>query len=492
MYSVKREGRLALLGFVVVVAVVATSCNTGSGLRNTGADKAGGSGEPVVLRMANTYGDLGDLPAIAYFVDRVEELSGGEVRIEVVNGWGNSAPNAEEQVVRSVSTGEVDLGWAGTRIFDTLGVTSFQALSAPMLVDSYALQAAVIENGITEQMMEELEDLGVVGLSVLADGLRKPIGVSGPILSPADWQGITFGTARSNGQAEAIRALGASPSQVRGEHREEALAKGTIQGFEFNLDNYSRENKLRRLAPYVTANVNLWPLMDVLLANPARQEELTDEQRGWLEEAARDAASRSAALADRDANALIYSCEFGVRFAEASPADLAALEGAFASVYTNLQQDPQTKAYIDQILALKQSTTPEAALTIPTGCTGKAPEQLTVSQGSAPAYLNGIYRYTITKQDVIKHDMGDPADYPTTNTVTLEGGEFSIRGPRGGFSGTYTVEDDKITFEVPEYEARNTWTFSVDDDGDLHLTPVQPMDPGDAFEFSVHPWTRID
>ena len=108
----------------------------------------------VVLRMANTYGDLGDLPAIAHFVDRVEELSGGVLRAEVVNEWGDFTSDAEQQVVRAVSTGEADLGWAGTRVFDTLGVDSFRALTTPMLVDSYALQHSVIDSGITDQMMK--------------------------------------------------------------------------------------------------------------------------------------------------------------------------------------------------------------------------------------------------------------------------------------------------------------------------------------------------
>ena len=46
--------------------------------------------------------------------------------------------------MRAVAAGQVDLGWSGTRVFDTMGVTSFQALHAPMLIDSYALQHAVI------------------------------------------------------------------------------------------------------------------------------------------------------------------------------------------------------------------------------------------------------------------------------------------------------------------------------------------------------------
>jgi TRAP-type C4-dicarboxylate transport system substrate-binding protein len=483
MYGMKFQNRLAMLG-LVVVSVVASSC-AGSGA----SDKAGGSGEPVVLRMATVNGDLDFTPQIKYFVNGVEELSEGNLRIDMAYEVGSFAADAEPEVVRGVAGGKFDLGFVGTHVFESLGVDSFQALTAPMLIDSYALEDAVIESGITDQMMQGLDDVGLTGLGILGGALRKPITVVRPLLGPADWRGITFGIFKSEGQEQAIRAL-ATPLQVIGDARDKALQNGSIDGFESSLLAY-RLNGQADAAPYVTANVNLWPQTLAVFANPDLLADLTDEQRAWLQQAADAAADRSAALADTDAQSIMVVCDAGARFAEASQTDLAALQEAFSRAYADLQQDPETDGFIEQIQALKQSTTPEAALTIPMGCTGKAPEQVAASKGSAPAHLNGIYRYTITKQDVIKHDMGDPADYPTTNTVTLEGGEFSIRGPRGGFSGTYTVEDDKITFEVPEYEVANTFTFSIDDDGNLHLKPVQPMDPGDAFEFSVHPWTRI-
>jgi TRAP-type C4-dicarboxylate transport system substrate-binding protein len=478
---------LRAVALAAVVGFAAAGCGEGG----AGEDKAGGTGEPIVLRMANTYGDLGDLPAIEYFVDRVEEFSGGAVRIEVVDRWGDFAPDAEQQVVEAVSNGDVDLGWAGTRAFDTMGVTSFQALTAPMLIDSYALQNAVIESGITEQMMEELDEVGAVGLGVLADGLRKPIGVSGPILGPRDWRGITFGTVRSNGQAGAIRALGAMPEVVFGAGREEALNNGTIQGFEFNLDNYSRESTLLRLAPYVTANVDLWPLMDVLFANPARLAALSAEQRGWLERAADEAANGSAALADTDAHALTDACASGARFAEASAGDLAALEAAFAPVYTDLQQDPQTKAFIERIQALKESTPAGPALFIPPDCTGEAPEQPTGVTGTAPAYLNGTYRFEITLAEARMAGQVDPGDtYPIVDTMVLEDGELE-GGCFGSAGATYSVEDDRITFYSVEYDATTTVSFTRDDHGNLHLTPLPPIDPGVAWLCYSQVWTKI-
>jgi TRAP-type C4-dicarboxylate transport system substrate-binding protein len=486
MDGMKNRSRLAALILAATAAFAAAACAGG----DAGEDKAGGPGAPVVLRLANTNGRLDFTPAVEYFVKQVEDLSGGNLRIEAADQWGDYASDAEQQVVKDVSAGKIDLGWVGTRVFDTLDVKSFQALTAPMLVDSYALENAVIESGITEQMMQGLDDLGVAGLGVLADGLRKPVGVTGTILAPADWQGITFGTLRSNGQVEAIRALGATPAQIFGDEREAALENKTIQGFETSVWIHQHNPALAHLAPYVTSNVTLWPQMDVLLANPASLEALTARQREWIEKAARDAADRSAALADKDARTLGASCESGARFAEASDADLAALEAAFAPVYADLRQHPQTKAFIDRIQALKESTPPEPALTIPSNCTGKSPEQAARDTGTAPAHLNGTYRYVLTKEDARKAGEPDLSEYPRANTWILKDGQFDATG---GFTGSYSVDGNRITFAPVEFDYTTTFTFTVDGEGNLDLDPVLPMDRGDAFEGGSHTvWTKID
>jgi TRAP-type transport system periplasmic protein len=111
-----------------------------------------------------------------------------------------------------------------------MGVTSFQALQAPMLVDSYSLEQAVIASSIPDQMLQGLDKVGVHGLGVLADGLRKPAAVKHPLLEAADWRGITFGIVKSEGQAQAIQALGANPKEVQRRSRKEALSAGEIRG----------------------------------------------------------------------------------------------------------------------------------------------------------------------------------------------------------------------------------------------------------------------
>ena len=209
--------------FAAFAALALAACGDNSPGSSGGDDKAGGSGDPVVLTMANTADSFRFSPAIQYFVDRVDELSGGALRVEAHHEWGNFADDAEQQVVRAVAAGDANLAGVGTPVLDTLGVTSFRALSAPMLIDSYPLQKAVIASEVPGDMLAGLDHAGVSGIAVLADGLRKPIAVERPLLSPGDFDGITFQAYRSTTYADAIHALGASQSEAIGPHRAAGL-----------------------------------------------------------------------------------------------------------------------------------------------------------------------------------------------------------------------------------------------------------------------------
>jgi TRAP-type C4-dicarboxylate transport system substrate-binding protein len=368
MAAMTARTRLRTFACLGVAAIVAAGCTGGAG----GGDKAGGAGEPIVLTMANGYGSspsttdpLQYEPAVAYFVSRVGELSGGEVRIQVVDDWGNQQPGFEQQIVHDVATGKADLAWVGTRIFDTLGINSFQALNAPMLIDNYPLERAVIASDMPGEMLESLSTLRVTGLAVLGDGLRKPIAVDAPLLGPADWQGISFQVFRSTGQAEAIRALGAQPNEIYSGK----IVQTEVRGAERNLHIYQVALYSTQF-PYVTANVNLWPQTVALLANPTRLSGLTEEQRGWVRRAAADASVSSTGMFEDETATVQDVCLKGARFANASVADVAAMRQAFVPVYDSLERDPPTEAFIERIDALKLVTPAGRAVAIPAGCTG--------------------------------------------------------------------------------------------------------------------------
>src|SRR5690348_13507079 len=122
--------RFGVVGLALALGLLAGAC----GVRGPIGDKAGGvPGGKAVLAMAVASSQLRERPASEYFVRRLAELSGGEVRIDARYQWGSFAPDSEQQIVKAVASGTVDLGVVGSRVFDTMGVDAFQALTAPML-----------------------------------------------------------------------------------------------------------------------------------------------------------------------------------------------------------------------------------------------------------------------------------------------------------------------------------------------------------------------
>ncbi len=488
----RRRNRLAVV-LVAVVAVVAAACSSGG-------SKSGGSSAPVVLKFADGNGNLAFTPALGYFIDRVKELSGGDVTVSDVQNWGHQQPGFEQHVVQDVAAGKADLGWVGTRIFDTMGVNSFQA--APMLIDSYPLEQAVVTSSIPSEMLKGLDPLHVTGLAVLADGLRKPMAQDGPLLSPSDWKGQTFNVFRSNGEKAAVEATGATPTDDGFSGEEYTAGERNLRPY---IDNYVTNY------PYVTANVNLWPMTIALIANPASMSRLSSEQRGWVEQAAKDAAAHSTALVDRDQDLLQQACTRGGRFAEASDADLTSLRQAFDPVYADLEQDAQTKAFIDQIQSKKTAMPSAPALQIPADCDAAS------AQPPADDPLQGTWETGPLSEGNVVHavvagggseaqgheffaQLGDGATQSARFRLVFSNGALDQyesgdgRPFLHGSSASYSVDGDVITVVAGPCTA----TLSAALDGDslrMRFTSASPGcsedAPYGAAIYGSFPYTRV-
>ncbi|MEO6711946.1 MAG: TRAP transporter substrate-binding protein DctP [Mycobacteriales bacterium] len=339
------------LGCALLVAFAAVGCGT-SAVRS---DKSGARRGPVALRLADTaYGPSDDL---ATFVRRVSEATKGQVRIEVVSVFGGHASDAEAKVVRAVGSGSMDLGWIGSQVFDTLGVTSLSALSAPMLIDSYPLERAVLDSPMAGRMLAGVAAAHVVGIGINPGYLTLPISSTKPLLTPADWTGVGFGHYRSATEEHAIRALGAIPVERFGPYRSKGLSSGELQGFALGLPVYVKL-ELVEPAPFVAANVVLWPNVHVLVGNPSRLTQLTRAERESLRSALRESGASAAQLATASSTSLLAACALGAHMGLATPEQLAVLRARFGDVYNTLQLDKTSAALLADIEALKAVAVP--------------------------------------------------------------------------------------------------------------------------------------
>ena len=226
----------------------------------------------------NSDTDLRGTPEIQYFVQRVSDLSRGKMSVKVAYSVGGLAMNAEQQVVKDVADGSFDLGFTGTSVFDTLGVPNFEALSAPMLIDNYPLENAVIRSSLPAKMMAGLAKLDVTGLAVLGDehaqagrgaaSHRESGRLAGHHVRHLLVEDRGCCRPRSGGKARpGIRDRPGSGPRPR---RTAGFRPGSA-----GLPSQSKE----QFAPYITANVNLWPRTVALFANPGRLAKLTTSQR---------------------------------------------------------------------------------------------------------------------------------------------------------------------------------------------------------------------
>src|SRR6266568_7145629 len=120
-----RQLAASTLASALTVAVF-TGCATSHRVR--GADKAGGSDAPLVLRLGDVDAeDENTTWVIEYFRKQVAKLSEGTLRVRVIyDAAGRERPDVEAQVARKARDGSFDLGWLSAAAWDALGVTSFQ------------------------------------------------------------------------------------------------------------------------------------------------------------------------------------------------------------------------------------------------------------------------------------------------------------------------------------------------------------------------------
>ena len=348
-----------------VTAIALVACLLpGCGPVDSGGDKAGGD-RHVSLRLASAAYAPGE--NTSHFIKVLEAMSHGDLTVVTANAFGGYAPDAEIQVVRAVATGDADLGWVGSRTFDSLGVLSLEALSAPLLIGSYAVENAVLASPLADQLLAGVGSAGVTGLGISAGDFQLPIGVSHPLVTPADWHGVTFGTYASVVQEQAIRALGAIPFEAFGDLRRHALETHELEGFHLGLPFYGSSD-LPSKAPYVTVNVRLWAQSDVSFVNPDALARLSRQQREWLFAAAADTKLYAARVGADEGTAIRAACAQGARMVKATPNQLAALRTSLQVVYDVLEKNPQVRQNIAQIRRLASVTTAEAASPVPSGC----------------------------------------------------------------------------------------------------------------------------
>jgi TRAP-type C4-dicarboxylate transport system substrate-binding protein len=420
----------AWIVLTAALAMGAAACGAGS------VDKAGGAvSKPDVLTLADGEADTDNaLP----FATAVSTLSGGTLQIEVEGDWRPSDPNYETGLIKDVQAGKAELGITASRAFDTAGINSFQALQAPFLIDSIALERKVLASAIPGTMLGGLTAHGLVGLGMLPGPLRRPLGLTRPLVAVSDYKEAMIGI-RASGVTEAIfRALGATSAVLKRDNDVSGLT-----GMESHLTNIDSAFGVH--GGTLTGNVVFQPRPNVIFMNRRAFGSLNPAQQRVLIRAAQ--AQTAGDVYEADDGSLRDMCRRGLTVVAASRADLAGLRAAVQPVYRELESNPSTRAFIIQITAMRQAgVSPDAVSCPPAGT--PAQNATTLSP------LEGRWAVTFTQSQLeaagpsTSCDPSNPANYGYF-TLRFDRGrwwETSLPETNGNASGTYVTNGDKVTF----------------------------------------------
>jgi TRAP-type C4-dicarboxylate transport system substrate-binding protein len=432
---------VAVVG-LFAVALAASACF------GSGVDKAGGTRtkQPVVLTLANHEDGPDD---VQFWIDEVQRRSAGSLRIEVKNHWRDREIDYDKATIADVQAGKVQLAKVAARAYDTVGVTSFQALVAPFLIDNQALERRVLESSSAGQMLAGTSKLGLVGLAVLPTDLRKPLGLSGPLVRVSDYRGARIGVREGEVAKATLTALGATPVEyVPGE------PLTGLDGVELGLGAI-RGNEFDQQAKALTSNVTFWPKPVTVVMNRKMFDSLTPGQRDALLQTGASVIARQLAYRQgeeaRDREVL---CQRLLRFVRASKQDLTALRRAVQPVYDALERNAQTRSLLRQIQAMKQAT---RATSTPHAPTCSQSDSAAADQQASS--LDGVYRTSFTREELAK----SPLLYDAGEINEENWGEFTLTFDHGrvtltqrndvassSTSGTYTINGKAIILRFTE------------------------------------------
>ena len=420
MHPARRVAARAVIA--VVILAVTAACTT-----TQGSDKTGG--DTVVLTLATFEpgpNENGQNHGPEAFVENLGKVSQGRLKVELKTEYGDGAADAESQIVRAIASGQIDGGWPSTRAFARGGVPGLEVVEAPLTITSYAAEKALVSGPVADKLLTRLDGSGVAGLGLTVGPLRRPFAANAPLLGPEDWKGITFRVFNSPVQADAVRALGATPADLSFSFIDQ-IKEGTLRGAESDIAQYEHNGNGPE-AGNVTANVVLWPKVFVLALSQKRFDALTSQQQAWVREAAAQAVKASVDAPYDEAPAAGTLCDRGARFLNATPGQLQGLRTRLRPVLDKLAADPTSAQLLRDLQGIATQYPAPEAPEVPANCAqgvadNQSPDQVPASTSALP---DGVYRHQLT-HDQVAAAGGDPGSGPAgTWTLRVRGGTFQL------------------------------------------------------------------
>ena len=255
---------------------------------------AAASAEPVTL----TYAEVNPLDTIVGkiatdFKAKVEELSGGEVIIDV---QASGVLGSEAQILDGILGGgdTVDISRISAFALTSYGCGKATLLSIPYTFASREHFWNFAGSELAQEFLAEPQELGLPlrGLMYGEEGFRHFF-FKNEVTDINSLKGMKIRVSEDPIMTGMVKALGANPTVVSFTELYSALQTGVCDGAEQPIANY-KSNAFPEVAPYLMLDGHTLGAVQVVITDAAWAK-LNEQQQGWIMEAAKYASEQNAA-----------------------------------------------------------------------------------------------------------------------------------------------------------------------------------------------------
>jgi tripartite ATP-independent transporter DctP family solute receptor len=220
--------------------------------------------------------------AMVFMADRCEEISEGELRIDI---YPSGQLGSEQQCVELLQIGSLAITKVSAAVMESF-TEDFKVLGLPYVFRSREHAFKVLDGEIGDELLLSTEPFWIRGLCFYDAGSRSFYTIDTPIEHPDDLKGLKIRVMKSITAMEMVKAQGGSPTPISWGELYTALQSGVVDGAENNPPSFYTSHHYEVCKYYCLNEHTMVP--DVLIISQKVWEKLSEQERLWLQQAADD------------------------------------------------------------------------------------------------------------------------------------------------------------------------------------------------------------
>ena len=218
------------------------------------------------------------------FKEVAEEVSGGKIAVTVHKG---TLGENESELVEKLTMGAADMVVSSPGFMTAIGVPEIDIFSLEYLFDSFDHWEKCLDGDFGNKMKDTVLQKTGNGFRIMgywSSSVRDYYGKKA-IKTPDDLKGMTVRTQSSQVQQDFWKACGAVPTSVAWGELYQALQQGVVDSAENDYTSFMLKEHHKTPNGHFVCETHHDYTTRLLLMDGNRYDKLTDEQKGWVDEA---------------------------------------------------------------------------------------------------------------------------------------------------------------------------------------------------------------